>query len=204
MQTPVYASYADEYDSPVTILRGTARILAAVTGLLHVYGITFSLEGMTTRVPISAVRELATGSLWTALWLLLFCSGLQDFVIVTRKQWVLWLGVVAATLFLYYFDRYTSLSLLTKAAMPPIAVGLGLMPHFVRRMGFVFALSSLGAGVVGAVVLYYFAAAMLSPTTHFATRTIGVLVVTFCLTGITSGILAVFDIYRRLTHRFYA
>jgi len=88
--------------------------------------------------------------------------------------------------------------------MPPIAVGLGLMPHFVRRMGFVFALSSLGAGVVGAVVLYYFAAAMLSPTTDFATRTIGVLVVTFCLTGITSGILAVFDIYRRLTHRFYA
>jgi hypothetical protein len=71
-------------------------------------------------------------------------------------------------------------------------------------MGFVFELSSVGAGVAGAAVLYYFAAAMLSSTTHFATRTIGVLVVTFCLTGITSGILAVFDICRHLTRRSYA
>jgi hypothetical protein len=201
MTSPVYASYADEYDSPVTILRGTAKILAAVTGLLLVYGITFALEGITTRVPISAVKELAIGSSFTSLWLLLFCSGLQDLVIVTHKQWVLWFGVVAATLFLYYLDRYTSLSLLTKAAMPPIAVGIGLLPHFVRRLGFVFALSSIGVGVAGALVLYHFAAAMLSPTTHFATMTIGVLVVTFCLTGITTGVLAVFDIYRRLTRR---
>jgi hypothetical protein len=203
VKSPVYAGYADEYDSPVKILRGTVRIVTAVTGLLLAYGITFALEGMTTRVPTSAVRELATVSLFTAPWLLLFCSGLQDFVIVTRKQWVLWLGVFAITLFLYYFDRYTSLSILTKIAMPPVAVGLGLIPYFVKKMGFVFALSSLAAGVAGVTAVYYFAAPMLLPTTHFATRTIGALVVTFCLAGITSGALAIFDIYRRLTRPSY-
>jgi hypothetical protein len=187
----------------VTILRGTARILASMTGLLLVYGITFALEGLTTRVPTSAVWELATGSLWTALWLLLFFSGLQDLVNVTHKQWVLWLGVVAALVFLYYFDRYTSLSLLTKAAMPPIATGLGLVPHFIKRMGFVFSLSSLAVGVVSATALYYFATTMLLPTEHFATRTIGALIVIFCVTGITSGVLVGVSLYRQ-TRRFFA
>ena len=187
----------------MTILRGTASILASITGLLLVYGITFALEGMTTRVPTSAAWELATGSLWTALWLLLFFSGLQDFVNVTHKQWVLWLGVVAALVFLYYFDRYTSLSLLTKAAMPPIATGLGLVPHFIKRMGFVFSLSSLAVGVVSATALYYFATTMLSPTAHFATRTIGALIVIFCVTGITSGVLVGVGLYRQ-TRRFFA
>jgi hypothetical protein len=169
----------------VTILRGTASILAAMTGLLLVYGVIFALEGMTTRVPTSAAWELATGSLWTALWLLLFFSGLQDIVNVTHKQWVLWLGVV----FFDYFDRYTSLSLLTKAAMPLIATGLALVPHFIKRMGFLFSLSALAVGVVSATALYYFANTILLPTAHFATRTIGALSVIFCVTGITSGVL---------------
>ena len=203
MITPVYASYADEYDSPVKILRGTARILTTVTGLLLAYGITFALEGMTTRVPTSPVRELVTVSLFTAPWLLLFCSGLQDFEIVTRRKWVLWLRVFAITLFLYYFDRYTSLSILTKIAMPPLAVGLGLIPYFVKKLDFVFALSSVAAAVLGVAVVYHFAPRMLMATAHFATRTIGVLIVIFCFAGITSGVLAVFDIYRRLTRPGY-
>ena len=171
--------------------------------MLLAYGVIFALEGMTTRVPTSAVRELATGALSTAPWLLLFCSGLQDFVILTRKPWVLWLGIFAVTFFLYYFDRNISLSMLTKIAMPPIAVGLGLIPYFAKKMGFVFALSSLAAGVAGIAVVHSFAAPTLLTTTHFATRTIGVLVVTFCLAGITSGGFAAFDIYRRLNRPSY-
>lgn len=166
------------------------------------YGITFALEGMTTRVPTTDTWELATGALWTAPWLLLFCSGLQDVVVVTGKQWVLWLGSIAAILFLYYFDYYTSLSLVTKAAMPPIAVGVGLIPHFMRKMGFLFVLSSLAAGVAGAFVLYNVAATLFSPTAHFATKVIGALLVTFCLSAITTGVLAVFDLYRQVTRRF--
>ncbi|MFZ1130680.1 MAG: hypothetical protein WAN38_07905, partial [Terriglobales bacterium] len=100
MRTPVYGNNAGEYDSCVMILRGTARILAATTGLLLVYGITFALEGMTSPVPTTTTSELATGALWTAPFLLLFCSGLQDVVIVTGKPSVLWFGGIAALLFL--------------------------------------------------------------------------------------------------------
>ena len=44
--TPVYVIHANGYDSGVAILRGTASILASITGLLLVYGIIFELEGM--------------------------------------------------------------------------------------------------------------------------------------------------------------
>ena len=186
----------------MTILRGSARILAAATGLLLVYGITFALEGMTTRIPRTATWELATGALWTAPWLLLFCSGLQDVTIVTGKQWVLWVGGFAALVFLYYFDHYTSLSAATKAAMPPITVTVGLIPHFIRKLGFLFVLSSLVAGAAGVFVLYTVAPTLVSPTTHFATKVIGVLLVTFCLSAITTGVLTVFDLYCQATRRF--
>jgi hypothetical protein len=188
----------------VTILRGTARILAAATGLLLTYGITFALEGMTTRIPTTATWELATTALWTAPWMLLFCSGVEDLSIISRKEVVLWIGVFAALLFLYYFDRYTSMSFLTKAAMPPLAVGAGLVPHFVRRIRFLFGLASVAAGVVGGYVLYLSAASILLPSAHFATKFIGVLIVTFGCAGITSGFLALFDVYRKLRRRSYA
>ena len=183
------------------LLRGTARLLAAATGLLLVYGMTFALEGLTTRIPTTSGWELATTALWTIPWLLLFCSGLQDIVTVTRKQWVLWSGAIAALLFLYYFDYYTSLSLVTKAAMPPIAVGIGIIPHFIRRFGFLFVLSSLAAGVAGALVVYNVGATALSPTAHFATAVIRVLLVTFCVSGVASGILAIYDVWRVLSRR---
>ena len=183
------------------ILRGIARILAAATGLLLVYGMTFALEGMTTRIPTTAVSELVTAALWTIPWLLLFCSGLQYFVTVTGKQWVMWSGGIAALLFLYYFDHYTSLSFVTKAAMPPIAVGIGMIPYFIKKIGFLFVLSSLAAGVAGAFVLYNVAATVLSPTARFATALIGVLLVTFCVSGIASGMLAIYDFCRHLTRR---
>jgi hypothetical protein len=204
METPLYAQYVDAYDLHVIILRGTARVLAAVTGLLLVYGAVYALEGMTTRIPINAARELVGASLWTAPWMLLFCSGMEDLATVTRKNLVLWPGVFAILLFLYYLDRHTSLSFLTKAAMPPLAVGAGLVPHFVRRSKFLFALSSLAAGGAGAYVLYLVGNTALSPTTHFANRLIAVVIVTFGLAAAITGLLAVFDLSRKLSRRLYA
>jgi hypothetical protein len=188
----------------VTILRGTARVLASMTGLLLVYGSIFALEGMTRRIPMAAARELATVSLWIAPWMLLFCSGVEDLSIIRRKETVFWLGVFAALLFLYYFDRYTSMSFLTKAAMPPLAVLAGLVPHFVKRIRFLFSLASVAAGVVGGYLLYLAADSILLPSTHFATKLIGVLIVTFGCAGITSGLLTLFDVYHKLSRRSYA
>ena len=136
--------------------------------------------------------------------MLLFFSGVEDLSIASRKELVLWIGVFAALLFLYYFDRYTSMSFLTKAAMPPLAVGAGLVPHFGKRIKFLFSLASVAAGVVGGYVLYLVADSILLPSTHFATKFIGVLIVTFVCAGITSGFLTLFDIYRKVRRRAYA
>lgn len=197
----IYLNNAGGYDFPVLILRGTARILAAVTGLLLVYGIIFALEGMTIRIPTTGVRELTTTAVWTIPWLLLFCSGLEDIAVVANKRWAIWLGGILALLFLYYLDHFTSLSLMTKAAAPLVAVGAGMIPCFIRKIRFLFVLTSLAVGVAGAFVLYNFAVTIFSPTTHFATKAIGVLLVAFCVSGLTSGILAILDICSRLAPR---
>jgi hypothetical protein len=186
------------------MVRGTVRVIAALTGLLLVYATVYALEGMTTRIPIAAARELAIMSLWIAPWMMLFCSGVEDFAIVTRKNLVLWFGSFAALLFLYYFDWHTSASLLTKAAMPPLAVAAGLVPHFVRRIRFLFFLSSVAAGIAGAVVLYYVANVFLSPTARFASKFIGLLIVTFAVASITTGFFAFLDVCSKLTRRRYA
>jgi branched-subunit amino acid ABC-type transport system permease component len=171
---------------------------AAIAGLILVYGATYALEGMTVRLPMSSVRELAIISLWAAPWMLLFCSGAEDIEVVARRQIVFWIGVIAALAFLYYFDQYTSMSLLTKAAMPPLAIAAGLAPHFIKQIQFLFSLSSLMAGAAGAYILYYLGNTIFSPTMHFASKFIGFVIVIFGLASSITGLLAIFDVYRRL------
>ena len=187
----------------MTILRGTARVLAAVTGLLLVYGVGYALEGITTRIPTAAARELALAILWTAPWMLLFCSGVEDLSTAAHKDLVLWFGAISALAFLYYFDWHTSDSLLTKAAMPLLAVSVGLVPHFVKRLRFLFALSSIAAGVAGGYVLYFVAAAFLPSSPRFNNKVIPILIVTFGSASIIAGLLAVLDLCRNLTRRLY-
>ena len=59
MLSPVYVIHANGYDSRVTILRGTASILASITGLLLVYGITFARRNDNSR---SDIRRVGTGN----------------------------------------------------------------------------------------------------------------------------------------------
>jgi len=170
-------------------------VIAATAGLLLVYGSIFALEGTTSRVPSAIATEVVLTSLWTTPWMLLFFSGVEDLSIAARKDFVLWAGIFAALLFLFYLDRYTSLSLVTKVASPLIAVIAGVLPHFVRQIRFLFTLCSTTAALAGAFVLYYVAPTLLSPSTHFATKTIGLLIVTFCLSSFLAGGLAVYDLY---------
>lgn len=46
------------------LLRGICSVTAAVTGLLLAYGFIYAMEGVTTRIPTSPLRELGTTSLW--------------------------------------------------------------------------------------------------------------------------------------------
>jgi hypothetical protein len=71
------------------ILRAITSAVAAATGLLLAYGITYAMEGMTTRVPVSQLHELGISTLWMVPWTILFCFGLawiiHDFAGKKRK-----------------------------------------------------------------------------------------------------------------------
>lgn len=176
------------------ILRGISRVTAAVTGLMLAYDFIYTMEGITTRLPMSPLHELLITTLWMLPWMLLVCSGAEDFGTVTRQVSVFWVGVTVALALLYYFQRYTSSSVLTKAAMPLLATAGGLLPHVVRRISIVFTIASLVAGIAGLVVLYLALTTLL--TSSFATKGIGIVVITFAMASLVSGVLSVASLRR--------
>jgi len=181
------------------LLRGVFSITAVTTGLLLVYGIVFAMEGMTTRVPITSPRELAITTLWMLPWTLLYCSGLEDFVAVTRQASVFWLGLAPALSFLYFYERHTSSSVLTKVAMPLLAMLGGLLPRVVRRIKFVFTAISLLAGIAGLVVLFFTVDTLVFSTSSFATKGIRIVFVAFGTASVATGGLSVASFRRRHT-----
>jgi hypothetical protein len=177
-------------------LRGIASVTAAGTGLLLVYGAVYAMEGMTTRIPMNPLHELGITTLWTLPLTILFCSGLSDFGTVTKQAWVFWLGVILALALLYYFERNTSSSILTKTAMPLLATAGGLMPHIIRRIGFVFTVFSLAAGIAGLLVFYFALTSYLSGSS-FATKSIEFVVLAFGTASLITGVLSVAFLSRR-------
>lgn len=177
-------------------LRGISSVAAAVTGLLLVYGIIYAMEGMTTRLPMSPLHELGITTLWMLPWTMLFCFGLEDFETVTRQAGVFWAGVVVALVLLYYFERNTSSSIVTKTAMPLLATAGGLMPHVIRRINFVFIVLSLAAGIAGLVVFYVAGSSYLSGSS-FQTKSIGLMVLAFGTASLIAGVLSVALLRRR-------
>ena len=176
-------------------LRGISRVTAATTGLLLVYGVVYAMEGMTTRIPTTPLRELGITTIWILPWTMLFCSGLDDFGTVTRQNWVFWAGVTLALAFLYYFERNTG-SIVTKIAMPLLATAGGLMPHVIRRIRFLFTVFSLAAGVAGLVVFYVALPSYLSGSS-FVTKAIAFVVFAFATASLITGVLSVASLKRR-------
>jgi len=178
------------------ILRAITSVVAAATGLLLVYGLIYAMEGMTTRVPVSQLYELGISTLWMVPWTILFSFGLEDFGAVTRRPWVFWSGAMLALILLYYFERNTSSRTVTKIAMPLLATAVGLLPHVIRRIHFVFIIFSIAFGVA-ALVLFYFAASSYLSGSFFSTKGIGFLVLTFGTSSFIAGVLSVALLRRR-------
>lgn len=182
-------------------LRGTSRIMAAITGLLLVYGVVFAMEGMTTRIPTSTIRELATSTLWMLPWAVLFCAGFHDLSIATKRAWLFWGGSVLLIFFVYYYERNTSSYALTKSLMPPLIWIGGVLPHVFRRLSLLYELCSVLAGIAGIVVLYYTLPAFFSPQTHFNSKTTAAVIAAFAVTSLGAGILSVLPVLpRRAPH----
>lgn len=178
------------------ILRAITSVVAAATGLLLVYGFIYAMEGMTTRVPVSQLHELGISTLWMVPWTILFCSGLEDFGAVTRRPWVLWAGAMLALILLYHFERNTSSRDVTKIGMPLLATAVGLLPHVIRRIHFVFTIFSIAFGVA-ALVLFYFTVGSYLSGSFYSTNWIGVLVLTFGTSSLIAGALSVALLRRR-------
>lgn len=177
-------------------LRGIASVTAAATGLLLIYGFVYAMEGMTTRIPMNPLHELGITTLWTLPLTVLFCSGLNDFCTVTKQAWIFWLGLIPALVLLYYFERNTSSSNLTKTAMPLLATAAGLMPHIFQRIRIVFTIFCLAAGISGLAVFYFVLTSYLSGSS-FATKSIGIVVLAFGTASVAAGVLSVGLVRRR-------
>jgi hypothetical protein len=175
----------------LAVLRGTCRITAAGTGVTLIYGIGFALSGMTTRIPSTPFHELITTTLYMIPWALLLCSGAEDLAKIAGQTAVFWIWLTTGLAFLYYLEHFTGDRAVTRIAMPLLAFTAGSLPHFVRRVGFVFTLTSLAAGLAGLAVLYLLLRTFLSSgVVSFSTRTIGVLVMTFITTSLVTAVLS--------------
>jgi hypothetical protein len=177
-------------------LRGIASVTAAATGLLLVYNVIYSMEGMTTRVPMNPARELAMTASWMFPLTILYCSGLHDFCNATKQEWIFWMGSMLAVAVLFYFESSTSSDILTKVAAPILAAAAGVLPHVLRRVRFVFTVFCFTASLAGAVVLYFVMISYFSGSS-FATKATGFLVFAFGTASLTVGALSLASAIRR-------
>lgn len=184
----------------VSLVQGISRITAALTGLLLLYSIVFAMEAITTRVPVSAAYEIATETLLMLPWMLLFCSGVDEIGALAQRAWLYWVGAALGLAFIYYFERHTIGFMVTKTAMPLLAVAGGSLPHLIRRIGFVFTLCSLAAGGAGLAAFYWVLYCVLSGT-RFATGGIAAPIVIFAATATASGVLAAISFWRTVRSR---
>lgn len=176
------------------VLRAIASVVAAATGLILHYGFIYAMDGMTTRVPTIPLHELGISTLWMLPLTILFCFGLEDFGAVMRRPWVFWAGTILALVLLYYFERNTGSGTLTKIGMPVLATTVGLLPHVIRRVHFVFIIFSIAFGLA-ALVLFYSAASSYLSGASFST--IGFVVLSFGASSLIAGTLSVAFLRRR-------
>ena len=184
----------------MALLRGISRVTAAGSALLLISGITYAMEGMTTRFPETLLHELALGSLYLLPWMLLFCSGLEDIARFTRKGWVIWIGSLAGIALLCYLEHYSTDRTLTKIAMPLLVTICGSVPYFIRSTNFVYVVCSFATGIAGLAVCYFEGSKLLSGGS-FATRLIGFLIVAFVVSSIATAVLTASSL-RRTTPKY--
>ena len=101
-----------------------------------------------------------------------------------------------ALILLYYFECNTSSGTVTKIGMTLLATAVGLLPHVVRRVHFVFITFSIAFGVT-APVLFYFGASSYLSGSSFSTKGMGFLALAFGTSSFIAGVLSVALLRRR-------
>lgn len=178
------------------MVRGISQLVAAASGLVLVFGATYAMDGMASRLPTGATREMVTITTFMLPWTLLFCSGLHDLSRTARREWIFWSGCLFLVAFLFFFNQYTAEARLTKLAMPWLACGLATLPHVLRRLSFAYSAVCSFIALCAIVVLYLDVRAFMSGSS-FATSTIAALMVAFGLAGTIGGIFLIIPLWHR-------
>ena len=154
------------------------------------------MEGMTTRLPMGAARELAMVTVFMLPWTILFCSGFHDLSTAAKHEWIFWSGTVLVLGLLYFLNGYTTDPNLAKAAMPVLACASATVPHFFRRLSFIYSTLCVLFGLCGVIVFCWDTKTFMTGSS-FATPVITALLVIFPIASITAGALLIDSFFRR-------
>lgn len=171
------------------LIRGLCRLTTGLLAILFVYGITFAMEGMTTRIPTSAIREVALTTLWFVPIALVFSSGADDIASAAKSNWFFWLVVSAGLALVYYYESYTTDSRVTHIVAPIAAFLISATPHCFRRIKVAYSISSFAAGICGLFVVYWIWRTFMSGS-RFATTGTAVCFVAFALAFLSAAALS--------------
>jgi hypothetical protein len=171
------------------LIRGLCRLTTGLLAILFVYGVTFAMEGMTTRIPRSAVREVVLTTLWFAPIALVFTSGADDIASAAKTNWLFWLIVSVGLALVFYFEFYTTDRPVTHVVAPMASFLISVIPHWFTRTKAAYLVCSLAAGACGLFVVYWIGRTFVSGSTFVTTGT-AVCFIAFALTSIFSAALA--------------
>lgn len=182
------------------LIRGLSQLVAAISGLLLVLGVTYAMEAMTTRLPMGAAAELVISTTFMLPWTLLFCSGFHDLSTATKREWLFWAGSLLVVGLLYYFNRHTTEMSVTKGAMPVLACGAAAVPHVFRRLSFSYSIVCILFGLCGLAAAWSDIVTF-TTASSYATSTIAVLMVVFPLAAISAAGLSIASFFNRRKDR---
>jgi hypothetical protein len=170
------------------LIRGLCRLTAALLAILFVYGVTFAMEGMTTRIPTSALREIVLTTLWLAPIAVVFSSA-DDIATTAKSNWVFWIIASAGLALAYYLEFYTTDRRVTHIAAPIVAFLISAIPHCFPRIKAAYSVFSFFAAICGLFVVYWIGRTLMSGS-RFATAGTAVCFIAFALTSVSAAALS--------------
>jgi hypothetical protein len=171
------------------LIRGLCRLTAGLLAILFVYGVTFAMEGMTTRIPTSAIREVVLTTLWFVPIALVFSSGADDIASAAKSNWFFWLIVSAGLALVYYYEFYTTDRRVTHIVTPIAAFLISAIPHCFPRIKVAYSIFSFAAGICGLFVMCWIGRTFMSGS-RFATTATAFCFIAFALASLSAAVLS--------------
>lgn len=136
-----------------SLVRGTAQLIAAASGLLFLLGYIHLWGGFFLA---STTLQAAEAVAFILPWTLLLCSAFHDLSIAFRREWIFWVGMLLVYGVFILICRYDPNTIATRAGLPALACAGATIPHILRRLSFIYSALCIVTALVGAYALYVF------------------------------------------------